>query len=93
MREKRLVNFRAKMPRDSSAGRGRSNKRARDEEGDQAPSSKVGKTEAGGDDTWTRSRCSEKDILHLVAERLLQEKGMVEWSTPFSGEPQTSRRS
>jgi hypothetical protein len=68
---KRLVNFRAKMPKASTVGRGGSKRKTHDQHSDEAPSSKMGRSEAGGKDTWRRSRCSDKDLLQLVAEGLL----------------------
>jgi hypothetical protein len=79
MCEKHLVNFQAKMPRTSTTGRGGNKRKARDEQGDQAHPSKAGKSKAGGEDTWWQSKCSEKDLLRLVAEGLLQEKSMLDW--------------
>jgi hypothetical protein len=76
MRKKHLVNFRAKMLRASTAGRG-GKKRASD--GDQSPPSKARRTEARVDGGWRRSKCIEKDLLRLVAEGLLRERSTVEW--------------
>lgn len=60
----------------SAAGRG-GRKRARD--GDQSLPSKARKTEVGVDGGWRRSKCTEKDLLWLIAKGLLQENITVEW--------------
>jgi hypothetical protein len=67
------------MPSKVSAAQGRSKRKPRDEQGDLSSPSKFGKTDASAQETWRRSKCSEKDLLQLVAEGLLQEKEMVQW--------------
>jgi hypothetical protein len=68
-----------KMSKKAAAGRGGSKRKACDEQDDQSPPSKLGKTEASIEDGWRRFKCSERDLLWLVAEGILQEKSMVEW--------------
>ncbi|RLN23465.1 putative gypsy-type retrotransposon protein [Panicum miliaceum] len=63
------------MPRKSAAGHGR--KRG-NEDGEMSPSpAKVAKTVTEGE--WRSSSIWEKDLLWLIAERVLQEKGIVQW--------------
>ncbi|RLM69216.1 putative gypsy-type retrotransposon [Panicum miliaceum] len=60
------------MPRKSAAGRGR---RRENESGEEStPPAKVAKTVAKGE--WRSSSVLEKDLLRLIAERVLQEKGV-----------------
>ncbi|RLM73977.1 retrotransposon protein, putative, Ty3-gypsy subclass [Panicum miliaceum] len=63
------------MPRKSAAGRG---KKSENEGGEESsPLAKVAKTVVDGE--WRSSSCREKDLLRLIAEWLLQEKGVVQW--------------
>ncbi|RLN38990.1 hypothetical protein C2845_PM01G18470 [Panicum miliaceum] len=63
------------MPRKTAAMR----ERKRDNKGHKksSPPAKVAKTVADG--FWRASTCREEDLLQLVAERLLQEKDVVQW--------------
>ncbi|RLM70169.1 hypothetical protein C2845_PM17G05350 [Panicum miliaceum] len=67
------------MLKKQAAGRGR--KRGADGEGGSSPpSAKVAKTAAEGL-SWRASTIKERDLLCLVAERILQEEGVVQWRT------------
>ncbi|RLN28748.1 putative gypsy-type retrotransposon protein [Panicum miliaceum] len=65
------------MPKKSAADRGR--KREGEGEGRSPPSAKIAKTAEGS--SWRASTIKERDLLRLVAERVLQEEGVVQWRT------------
>ncbi|RLN23335.1 uncharacterized protein C2845_PM07G21640 [Panicum miliaceum] len=75
MRTKLRVTFRPAMLKKSAAGRGR--KREGEGEGGSPPSAKVAKTSEGA--SWRASTIRERDLLRLIAERVLQEEGVVQW--------------
>ncbi|RLM57778.1 hypothetical protein C2845_PM18G05510 [Panicum miliaceum] len=54
------------MPRANTAGRGGNKRKAHDEKGDQAPPTKVGKSEAGGEDTSRPSKVEDLPVVDLV---------------------------
>ncbi|RLN41240.1 retrotransposon protein, putative, unclassified [Panicum miliaceum] len=66
------------MPKKSAAGRGR--KREGEGEGGSPSSAKVAKTVVEGS-SWRASTIKERDVLWLVAERVLQEERVVQWWT------------
>ncbi|RLN28021.1 putative gypsy-type retrotransposon protein [Panicum miliaceum] len=79
MRTKSLVTFHLAMPKKQASGRGK--KRGADGEGGSSPpSAKVAKTVAEGS-SWRASTLKERDLLWLVAERILEEEGVVQWRT------------
>ncbi|RLM42323.1 uncharacterized protein C2845_PMPSC056041 [Panicum miliaceum] len=80
MRTKLCVTFRPTIPKKSAAGRGR--KREGEGEGGSPPSAKVAKMVVEGN--WRASTIRERDLLQLVAERVLQEEGVVQWKTVAS---------
>ncbi|RLN40539.1 hypothetical protein C2845_PM01G43130 [Panicum miliaceum] len=63
------------MPRKSAAGCGKK----REYEGGEESLPPVKVAKAVADCKWRSSSIREKDILRLIAERLLQEKGVVQW--------------
>lgn len=69
------VTFREKMLRKSTIERGK--KRGDASQEDSPPPAKVAKSRVEGD--WRALTCHEKDLLQLIAERLLKEKDMLQW--------------
>ncbi|RLN28373.1 hypothetical protein C2845_PM05G36050 [Panicum miliaceum] len=80
MRTKLCVTFRPTVPKKSAVGRER--KREGEGEGGSPPSAKVTETMAEGE--WRASTIRERDLLRLVAERVLQEERVVQWRTAGS---------
>ncbi|RLN04362.1 uncharacterized protein C2845_PM13G09690 [Panicum miliaceum] len=80
MSTKRCGTFRRTMPRKSAAGHGK--KRGSEGRDESLPPAKVARTAAEG--KWRASTIRERDMLRLIAERVLQEEGVVEWRTAGS---------